>query len=196
MMPMRVFYALVVLLVFVETPGFAQSQGGNLLQNGDFSSGLAHWDGDGRSLATTTNAIAPRNGMGVELRAEWTKVMQNFDVKRGDYTVSITYSLTPGTTFTPDVKEYRKIPGKLGFNALKEFRVKKGEWAMIITDRERFVYCAIKPPEAGNGEQTVTGDFNLDYDGDDQTFCLAFPPGNGVVTILNIALTSKQVGSP
>ena len=178
-------------LVLLGLGPVALADDSNLLQNGDFSSGLAHWDGDGRSLATTTNALAPGNGMGVELRAEWTKVIQNFDAKRGDYTVSITYSLTPGTTFTADEKDYRKVPKKLGFDALQEFRVKKGEWAIIITDRKRFVHCAIKPPEAGNGEQTITGNFKLGYNGDDQTFCLAFPPGNGVVTIQNIALTVK-----
>ena len=53
------------------------------------------------------------------------------------------------------------------------------------------MHCAIKPPEAGNGEQTITGNFKLGYNGDDQTFCVAFPPGNGVVTIQNIALTVK-----
>jgi hypothetical protein len=178
-------------LVFLGAVSNVVADDNNVLRNGDFSSGLAHWEGDGRSLATTTDALAPGNGMGVELRAEWTKVMQTFDVKRGGYTVSITYSLTPGTTFTSDGKDYRKIPKKLGFDALQEFRAKKGEWVIIITDRKRFMHCAIKPPAAGSGEQTVTGNFRLDYEGDDQTFCLAFPPGNGVVTIENIALTVK-----
>jgi hypothetical protein len=183
-----------VLAFFVSGAALAAADvPGNVLQNGDFANGLTHWDGDCRTLSVATNEVAPGNGAAIELLAGWAKMTQVFEVQRGRYVFNIVYSLGPGTTFSPEEKEYRKIPAKLGFDALKEFRAKRGEWVVIVTDlkAKRYVHCEVKPLKNDPGEQTLTGELHLDT-GDNNTFCLAFPPGNGLITITSISLVRKD----
>ena len=61
----------------------------NLLKNGDFSSGINHWEGDCHTPDSSSfdpTAAAPTSGVVVKLRhADWTKVTQDFDGKIGEY---------------------------------------------------------------------------------------------------------------
>ena len=85
------------------------------------------------------------------------------------------------------------MPKKLGFTALKEFRLKRGEFCFIVTDTAsgHFAYCGVKPKRNDSTSQTVTGELTLDAAADQQTFCVAFPPGNGVVTVQDVSMTSQ-----
>jgi hypothetical protein len=107
----------------------------DVLRNGNFADGLSHWNGDCRP-PDVTGASSPA-GASVELRDEWTKFTQIFDAPKGKYAVSITFILTPGTAFAPEQKDYRKVPKKLGFTALKEFGLKRGESASSSRTRPR-----------------------------------------------------------
>ena len=169
----------------------ADAPSGNVLQNGDFSDGLTHWDGDCRPLSVALNDAPPGNGAAVELLGTWTKMTQNFDSKKGHYLINVTFTITPNTTFATEEKDYRKIPKKLSFTALKEFGLQRGEWCIIVTNlaAHRYVHCAVKPEKEDSSVQTMTGEINLERDSDGDTFCLAFPPGHGVVTIQSVSLT-------
>ncbi|HEX4139185.1 MAG TPA: hypothetical protein VHY09_02480 [Candidatus Methylacidiphilales bacterium] len=177
-----------VLLGLIFSGGAATA---DVLQNGNFADGLSHWYGDCRS--TNVTGADATSGASVELQREWTKFTQTFDAPKGHYTVSMTFLLSPGAAFTGDEKAYRKVPAKLGFTALKEFRLKRGEFCFIVTDLAagRYVYCAVKPQSEDSVSQTVTGTLDLPEDADQQTFCVAFPPGNGVVTVQNVSMTAK-----
>jgi hypothetical protein len=171
----------------------ADTPPGNVLKNGDFSEGLTHWDGDCRPLSMVTNQVSPNNGAGVELLGTWTKLTQNFDTKKGHYVLSVTFTITPDTTFVKEEKEYRKIPAKLGFSDLKEFHLKRGEWCIIVTNlaARRYEYCGVKPLKDDSSVQTMTGEIDLKSDSNGDTFCLAFPPGHGFVTLQSVSMVQK-----
>jgi hypothetical protein len=182
------FYALFLLMAVAPC---AWAAAADVLQNGNFADGLSHWNGDCRAPDVTGANAA--SGASVELGEEWTKFTQIFDAPKGHYVVSITFVLTPGTAFAGEVKDYRKVPKKLGFSALKEFRLKRGEFCFIVTDAaaKRFAYCGVKPLRNDSASQTVTGELPLDQPADQQTFCVAFPPGHGVVTVQSVSMTAQ-----
>ena len=107
-----------VLLLFCVGAAVAAADD-NLLQNGDFSDGIAHWYGDchtvdSDSLGLSTPASAP--GVLVKLRdGEWTKVIQDFDGKAGIYTLKITYSASPDLAFSTNADDYTNLPAKIDF---------------------------------------------------------------------------------
>jgi hypothetical protein len=70
----------------------------SLVQNGDFSQGIARWDGDARLAA------APGPGITVRLNlAAWTRVYQTFRSAAGtQFAVRVNYKLTPGMYTSDD----------------------------------------------------------------------------------------------
>jgi hypothetical protein len=163
-----------------------------VLQNSDFSSGLTHWDGDCRSPSTGADGSAAGPGAMINLLSTWTQMTQDFNAKKGAYLVKVTFTLTPETTFSSEAGDYRKIPSKLGLTDLSEFRVKRGDWCLIVTDLEarRYVHCAVTPAQGGT-LQTITGSIQIDQDADHDLFCLAFPPGHGSITIQSVSMTPQ-----
>ena len=163
----------------------------DVLRNGNFADGLSHWNGDCRSPNATDAGTA--SGASVELQRDWTKFTQIFDAPKGHYVVSITFTFAPDTAFSADEKDYRKVPEHLGYTALKKFRIKRGDFCFIVTDTAagKFVYCGVKPTSNDSTSQTVRGQLDLDANADQQTFCVAFPPGHGVITVQNVSMTSQ-----
>jgi hypothetical protein len=187
---MKILFA----LGWLAFASIAQADGSNeLLQNSDFSSGLTHWSGDVRPLNVALNTPQTSSGAAVELLDSWSKMNQDFQADKGTYTFSVMFTLAPGATFSSNEKDYRKIPGKLGFTAFKEFRAPVGDWVIFVTDVDtrHFFHCQVKPSTSDSTVQTVTGTIDLEGGNDDQTFCLAFPPGHGVITLQKISLTRK-----
>jgi hypothetical protein len=181
--------ALALLLCVCWTASLAAD---DVLRNGNFADGLSHWNGDCRSPDATGAGTA--TGASVELRQDdWTKFTQVFDAPKGPYVVSITFTFAPDSAFTSQEKDYRKVPERLGYTALKKFRLKRGEFCFIVTDTAagKFTYCGVKPTRDDSTSQTVTGQLTLDAAADQQTFCVAFPPGHGVITVQNVSMTSQ-----
>jgi hypothetical protein len=80
----------------------------SLVQNGDFSQGIARWDGDARLAA------APGPGITVRLNlAAWTRVYQTFRSAAGaQFAVRVNYKLTPGMYTSDDPANYSDITRK------------------------------------------------------------------------------------
>ena len=161
-----------------------------MLKNTDFADGTSHWSGDGESAAAS-DAAPSKPGLIVKLRHSWTKVTQGFPGKTGQYTFTMTYSVEPGTSFSTDPNDFRRVVDQLGLTALKSFWITPGQWVVIMIDPAagRFTFSDINPVTA-DGAQTITSDFNLDSDGD-KKICLGFPPGTGSVTLINVSLKPK-----
>jgi hypothetical protein len=49
----------------------------------------------------------------------------------------------------------------------------------------------VKPLRNDQASQIVTGELTLDAAADQQTFCVAFPPGHGVITVQNVSMTPQ-----
>jgi hypothetical protein len=177
----------------------------NLLQNGDFADGRAHWDGDCHSPDSSSDPVdlstptttAP-SGVIVKLRGgDWTKVTQDFDGKVGQYILTIHYTVSPDLKFSQVPDDYNNVPGKVGFSRLSPFNSDPGEWAVVINDLGAMHYCYWKiTPTLTAGVQSIKANVNLDS-GDDlkKGFYLLFPPGSGVITLQGITLVAQNGSS-
>ncbi len=75
----------------------------DILANGDFAQGKAHWKGDGKdaSSADMTDISAPLGsqsavkGMLLKLKGDWTSISQIFNTRETKLTFSMTYKTTP-----------------------------------------------------------------------------------------------------
>jgi len=182
------------LLIFLVGGAIAMADG-NLLKNGDFSSGINHWEGDCHTIDGTTfdSAITPpTTGVIVKLHgSDWAQVTQDFDGKIGEYLLTINYTVSPDLKFSDHADDYVNVPGKLGYSRLKPFDSKPGDWALIINDlgAMHYNYWNIAPKPNASGPQTLTAHVQLDSDDAvKKGFYLVFPPGEGFINLLNITL--------
>ena len=172
----------------------------NWLENGDFSDGITHWHGDGRSPAdfASDNPMAnpdpfTSKGLIVPLKhVAWAKVAQDFKGKIASGVVTITYMVSPDLAFSEKPEDYTNIPSQLGWG-WKSFNTPQGEWMVFIDDLNSIhgAYYLIKPKLGSSAPQTfrirVTGLTPLE----DKTITLAFPPGTGTVVVLSVSLTDS-----
>jgi hypothetical protein len=193
-----------VLLLAGATPALADN---NLLQNGDFSSGIAEWEGDCHSPtsedATPDLSANPLNtptataaqGVLVKLRHEdWTKMYQDFDGKAGQYLLTISYSLSPDAKFSTSPQDYADIPGATGFSRFRSFSGTPGKWIVIVNDlgSMRFSYWEIAGQGQPGATQTFTAQVKLNSDDEEKkSICLIFPPGDGQVTVKSVTLAPQ-----
>jgi hypothetical protein len=172
----------------------------NCLQNGDFTDGITHWHGDGRSPAdyASDNPLQSSDpftskGLIIPLKhVFWTKVQQDFKSKAASVVLSITYKLSPDLAFSEKPDDYVNIPEHLGWGWVSFNAPPKG-WLIDITevDSVHGTHGFIKPALGSSDAQTyqtrMTGLKPLA----DNTLTLAFPPGTGTVVILNVSITEN-----
>jgi hypothetical protein len=201
-----------IALVFLLAAGLvARADDPNLLQNGDFSSGIAHWEGDCHSPSSTDSDTPPdftaspaaataSPGVYIKLRHEdWTKMTQDFDGKIGQYTLTVTYSLSADAKFSTTASDYANIPESTGFSLFRAFSSTPGKWIVIISDlgSARFTYYEASPADQAGSTATQTATFPVKLNsGDDakKAVCLVFPPGEGTVTIKSVTLVPQTQG--
>ncbi len=186
-------------LALLLLAAFNHVQADNLLQNGDFSDGIAHWYGSCRTPADMTSDDSSyqnpgsANALVVKLRnGDWTKVTQDFETKPGVITLSVTYVLSPDLKFSQRPDDYANTTGAIGFTAWRSFSTEVGQWVVMMCDLAagHANVFTINGKQTG-APQTFTASFN-GKSGEKKNLCLAFPPGQGFVTLQNIALTPSQ----
>jgi hypothetical protein len=179
------------LLLFLAGGSAAFADTG-ILQNGDFSDGIAHWDGDCHTAGSASDDSTATSGVVVNLRSsDWTKINQDFEGKTGDYILTITYVASPGTTFSQRAEDYVNTPLKMGLPGLGAVNTKVGDWCMMVNDTGifRYNYWQITPTLNGSGVQTIKAHVNLPTgDNHKKGFFLGFPPGQGSINLQSITL--------
>jgi hypothetical protein len=167
----------------------------NLLRNSDFSNGISHWEGDCHPLdsgASDLASSAPTTSsvVVVKLRKnDWTKVMQDFEGKTGDYVLTITYSISDDLQFSRNPDDYTNLTNKIQFSMLGMMESDPGNWIVILTDygAKSSSSTTITPVLTGSDTQSVTTQFHIRYS-NNGGLCIAFPPGRGVLTLHSITL--------
>jgi hypothetical protein len=194
-------------LIFLMAGGSLAVADANLLRNGDFSSGIAHWEGDCHTadngteveLGAMDSNSSGNNGVTVKLRlGDWTKVTQDFDGGIGEYNLTITYSVSPNLKFSNKRDDYVNGVGKAGITAFVAFNSEPGQWIVLLSDRGagHCLYWTITPKVDAPGSQTISLKVHLDSDDTNKkAFCLIFPPGDGVITLHNISLVPISTAS-
>jgi hypothetical protein len=164
----------------------------SLVQNGDFSQGIAHWDGDAKP------AMAPNKGITIRLDpAAWTRVYQTFPSGNStQFSINVNYKLSPSIYTSDDSANYADITQKInlaGFERYHSQTVKPHQfYGTLGNPSDTVISSEVYDP---NFNTTDVQNYQHTYPpipaSPQKIFCLAFPPGNGTVTLLGIAVTSN-----
>lgn len=191
-----------LVLLFGASLAWADDAGTNLLKNGDFSSGINHWEGDLESVDTaspdTSGGPAPTSGVIVKLHHDWSKVTQDFAGKIGEYNLMVKYAVSPDIKLSTDQEDYNNVPRQLGYSDLLGFDAHPGQWCLLFVDLAagHYTYWSIRPQLTGTGTQTVHSHVHVDSDDhNDKVFALVFPPGHGFINLQSITLTPIATAS-
>ena len=189
--------AFVFLLIALALPLHA-----DILVNGDFADGHAHWKGDAKdpdgSTVDLTNP-APLGGVTITLKKDsWTKIYQTFATRVPKLHYSITFKLSEdynpdhhqpqnaGSTMTPGLDDIEGVPVYYGET--------NGAWMLILAQTGMSSSSITLSPNAKKtAPQTLSGDLRgVTDEADEMTLVFAFPPGVGTITITKIALTPNE----
>ena len=209
----------------VAVPLLAQDGPPETMENADFSDGTTHWHGDckpaGSDMTTDfTSSKGSSGGITVDLHSSsWTKVTQEiheYKGARGSMTLTIVYKTSTDLKLSALPSDYTNAGGAVDFGGA-HLNAKPGEIIAFIdkppatratqSSTSTTTTYTIYPdniartsfvPTTDGSTQTVTATL-IPPSGDadtDPTFCIAFPPGSGSVTLLKISLTPGAPGGP
>jgi hypothetical protein len=163
-----------------------------ILQNGDFSDGITHWEGDCHSVGSASDDSGATSGVVVNLRSgDWTKIGQDFDGNTGDYILTVTYVSSPGTTFSQRAEDYQNTTLKMGLTGLHSIDTTLGDWCIMVVDSgtNESTYWQITPTPNATGVQTIKVHVTLKSGSSHKKgFYLGFPPGDGSINLQSITL--------
>jgi hypothetical protein len=168
------------------------------LQNGNFSEGITHWHGDGRSPAdfASDNPLESSDpftsqGLIIPLKhVAWSKVAQDFKGKIAAGVLTVTYKLSPDLSFSEKPEDYLNIPNQLSWG-WRAFNTPPGDWLVFISafGDTKGMYYLVQPKTGSSDVQTFRDNVTQLTPLEEQTITLAFPPGTGTVVVLSISLT-------
>ena len=194
-----VAYILLVLLLAI--PLRAQS-GDNWIENGDFTDGINHWYGGGRSPADfandnplSSNDPLTSKGLIMPLRpGSWTKVAQDFKGKVSDGILTITYKVSPDFAFSTKPEDYQNMPDKIGYDAWRAFDTPPGKWIIFLSDfgSNHGTYYELDAKAGSDAVQTYRARIKGMTPFENKTITLAFPPGNGTLVVLSVSMNNVQ----
>lgn len=192
------------------------------MENADMSDGTTHWHGDCQVAGTDstndfiTNSGGSAKGIVVNLHAmSWTKVTQEIHEYKGHKgwkQLTIVYQATPDLKFSTRSADYGNLGPIIGFGGMNLPAIMGQATALIdmppgsrasfstsatqniITIYQDRVVSSSFAPKADGQTQTFTAQWNppAATQDDNPTFVLAFPPGNGTITLLKISLLPGQ----
>jgi hypothetical protein len=175
-----------------------------VLANSDFSEGRAHWGGDAEEMAPpdptsvtgTDTAAAPATGVTINLKKDrWTLIYQSFTVRDPQLYYTITFKLSQDYKLTSQGKDDQEaadlsnVPG-----VMKLYNLPIGHWTMFYTgtdptDETSINTKSLDPNTTTVQSQTLTGKLINLNNGADANLILAFPPGEGSITLTTVSLS-------
>ena len=185
----------VLFLLMGGSIAFADDE--NLLRNGDFSSGISHWEGNCHTPGSATDDMGATSGVIVKLRSgDWTKINQDFEAKPGNYILTITYTVSQGLTLSSRPEDYVGLPSKMGVALwMMVHQPDPGEWLVLVVDTgvNFYTHWRLTPKLDPSGVQTVRLNVSLNStDSFKKGFFLGFPPGSGTINIQSIVPAPKN----
>ena len=172
----------------------------DILVNGDFSDGRAHWKGDAEDPDTggdLSSASAKQSGVTITLKKDkWTKIYQSFSTREKKLHYSITFTLSPD--YEPDKSlpqgSMAPSPGLDDIEGLYPlYGYGSGAWMCILAQGYNESSFVLHPNEKKTGSQTLTGVVPGAPDAtNDMIIVFAFPPGEGTITLTKVELTGDS----
>jgi len=188
-----VVFALIVLVFMIPLQA-------DILVNGDFADGHAHWKGDAKDPDPNSGDLSnptPLAGVTITLRKDkWTKIYQYFTTREKKLHYSITFTLSS------DYKPDRDQPRNAGFAPTPGlddiigvpiyYGDPGGDWMCILAQAGMGSSSfPIHPNPKKTDPQTFRGVLRGAPGEDplDMTLVFAFPPGQGTITLTSISMT-------
>ena len=193
---MHRLFLLAITLLSVGPPLHAD----NLLQNSDFSSAGAHWQGDGSSFAANKlpTGTFGATGLVVILNPQaWTKIYQAFTGDKGTlYSIDVTYRVSQDLTLSQRASDYAAVNkhiGLAGYENFGEFNLPVGQFLGTIGDSNstKVAYEVYVPQFKSTDVQTYHHTYPAIAANGNNIAALGFPPGKGSVNILSVSVTSQ-----
>jgi len=190
-------FALILLVLAFYLPLQA-----DILVNGDFADGHAHWKGDAKDPDTASDDLSLSNqanhgGVTIVLKKDkWTKIYQNFNTHEKRLRYSITFTLS--SDYQPDRNQPEMAgasppPGLDDIDGVSVyFAPGNGTWLGIIARAGwsmSYFYPQADPRKTDS--QTSSGILQgaSNADNTDMILVFIFPPGKGSINLTNISLT-------
>jgi hypothetical protein len=168
----------------------------DILANGDFADGAAHWRGDGKSPSDAGQPDA--TGLIIQLDpTKWTKISQVFNTRESALSFTITYKTSSDCAFSNDASKgtdlmvsVEDLISLTGTRYRNPLRLKAGSWLLMVNDPSEasMTYYEIQAKIGSPDAQTVTGNIPKLVAHEEKQIFLAFPPGTGTITVTKIAL--------
>jgi hypothetical protein len=169
----------------------------DILANGDFTQGSAHWQGD---RATNTDAST----LTITLKPDtWTKIYQDFHSADAALKLHVSYELSPDCTFLPQngmAQFFVSNQVVLDITGARVAMVNTipipvGGFLGVVSDPSKpLIFTAIMRGRVTGEIQDSEGFFYDLNPHAEKKFYLAFPPGNGTVTLTHIGLEAAPQG--
>jgi hypothetical protein len=190
--------ALFILLAFASVVSLQA----DILANGDFSDGHAHWKGDAQDPDTGGDLTAnPSSNAGVIIKLKkdkWTKIYQSFSTHEKKLRYTITFTL--GADYSPEahpvVSDMGPSAGLDDIDGVYPYYgySYRGNWMCIAAQggfgRASF---SLRPDPTKTGSQSLTGLISGPPDEhDDMIIVFAFPPGEGTINLTKIELVGAS----
>ena len=168
----------------------------NPLVNGDFHDGKTHWEGDG-------DASDSGGPLVITLKPDkWTAVRQTFSADCQEARLKITYSVSADCSFLAKKSSDGTIPS-LTAHALDEATTLQNGISPVIMDSSNSClvlmvaggYLYWQYPFALEYKKDGTRTFSTTTEWGPVThvdLCIAFPPGHGTVTLVDVELIPSK----
>jgi hypothetical protein len=182
-----------VIAFFLGMAGLSSLRADDILLNGNFTDGKTHWHGDGDSPDTGGRLV-------ITLKPDkWTVVYQNFSFDSSELQLKLTYALSDDCTLAKGSGDKLVTPlTSLGLEeatgmANNIFNVtlpRRTAWMVLLvgggmmeSEEPVFLRRDAKDPRTFI---TTLSEWNGKFIND--ALCLAFPPGQGTVTLTDVEL--------
>ncbi len=182
-----------ILAVLLSWLAFAAARA-DILVNGSFADGRAHWRGDAQDVdAVNLGGMSSQSaGIVVKLKSDkWTKIYQTFNNRAPRLFFTVTakvsddYKLRGQDTSTPD---FGDLP-----TDYMPWPMMESSWNLFVSGSGFFMTTKTLRPDARKaGPQTMTGMITDLKNVDEAVFAIFFPPGEGSITLLNVSLSATD----
>ncbi len=173
----------------------------DILANSAFTDGRAHWKGDAKDINTDNLGAGSQVGITVTLKKDkWTKIYQTFTTREKRVQYSISFTLSSDYHVEHDSAEgSSSIMGpSAGLDDIEGMyplylSTYSTSWVLIVqqfgSGGSSFIY--LRPDPKNVDSQTLTGKIRGLTDDDEKIIVLAFPPGEGSITLTNVSLSPE-----
>lgn len=169
----------------------------DILANGDFQNGSAHWDGD-RKTDTDSPSLT------ITLKHDtWTKVYQKFHSADSALKVHVAYQFSADCTFLPQNGDagffvtdgvIRDITGERLANVMSDPLPIGGFISVVFDPTKPLVFTSLLHGNLSSDPQEAGGFFYDLNPHEEKIFYIAFPPGKGTVTLTHVSLEPAPNG--